>query len=284
MNQRIIDGLVEKIYEAVKSIEDDAPGIAFSGGVDSSTLAVACKRLKRKVTLITIAFPGSSDIDISKEVALKLGLPLRWRSIPLENLEEGIKTVLGIIRFDRLALLENSVCFYYVFEVASEAGIRTVLSANGMDELFCGYDLYRKYYGDEEALMRVMDMLVETARRDKAEMDKIAELWNVNYECPFLSDEFVEYAMSIPSDYKIRDKDDYLRKHALREAALRMGVPESAAMRKKKAFQYSSGIHKAIRSLARRRGYTKERAKKLGYSGGIEAYIESLKSQIESIG
>jgi len=284
MNQRIIDGLVEKIYESVKSIEGDAPGIAFSGGVDSSTLAVACKRLKRKVTLITIAFPESSDIDISRETAMELGLPLRWRSIPLENLEEGIKTVLDIIRFDRLALLENSVCFYYVFEVASEAGIRTVLSANGMDELFCGYDLYRKYYGDDEALMRVMGMLIETARRDKAEIDKIAELWNVNYECPFLSDEFVEYAMSIPSDYKIRSKEDCLRKHALREAALRMGVPESAAMRRKKAFQYSSGIHKAIRSLARRRGYTKGKAKELGYSGGIEAYIKSLKSQIESVG
>ena len=151
MNQQIIDGLVERIYDAVKSIEDDAFGIAFSGGVDSSTLAVACKRLKRKVTLLTIAFPGSGDINISKETAEELRLPLIWRSIPIETLEEGIKTVLGIIRFDRLALLENSVCFYYVFEVASEAGIRTVLSANGMDELFCGYDLYRKYYGDEES-------------------------------------------------------------------------------------------------------------------------------------
>ncbi len=284
MNQRIIDGLVERIYEVAKSIEDDALGIAFSGGVDSSTLAVACRGLKREVTLLTIAFPESSDIDISKETAEELGLPLIWRSIPLETLEEGIKTVLGIIRFDRLALLENCVCFYYVFEAASEAGIRTVLSANGMDELFCGYDLYRKYYGDEKALMRVMGMLVETARRDKAEVDKIAELWNVNYECPFLFDKFVEYAMGIPLDYKIRSKDDYLRKHALREAALRMGVPESAAMRRKKAFQYSSGIHKAIRKLARRRGYTRGKAKKLGYSGGIEAYIESLKSQIESTG
>ena len=284
MNEQIIDGLVERIYEAVKSIEDDAFGIAFSGGVDSSTLAVACKRLKRKVTLLTIAFPGSSDIDVSKETAEELGLPLLCRSIPLETLEEGMKTVLGIIRFDRLALLENCVCFYYVFEVASEAGIRTVLSANGMDELFCGYDLYKKYYGDAEALMRVMGMLVETARRDKAEIDRIAELWNVNYECPFLSDKFVEYAMSIPSDYKIRSKDDYLRKHALRDAALRMGVPESAAMRRKKAFQYSSGIHKAIRKLARRRGYTKGKAKELGCIGEIEAYIESLKSQIEPMG
>ena len=284
MNQRVIDGLVERIYEAVKGIKEDALGIAFSGGVDSSTLAVACRGLKREVTLLTIAFPGSSDIDISKETAEELGLPLIWRSIPLETLEEGIKTVLGIIRFDRLALLENCVCFYYVFEAASEAGIRTVLSANGMDELFCGYDLYRKYYGDEESLMRVMSMLVETARRDKAETDKIAKLWSINYECPFLSDKFVEYAMSIPWDYKIRGIDDYLRKHALREAALRMGVPESSAMRKKKAFQYSSGIHKAIRKLARRRGYTRGKARELGYSGEIEAYIESLKPQIESIG
>jgi len=270
-----VEALIEKIREAVKNIRRNELGIAFSGGVDSSVLAKACKEAGKEVTLLTVGFSSMSDIEVSQETSEKLGLPLIYEVISLEDLENGIRSVLNIINFDRLVLLENSVCFYYVFKVASKRGIETVLSANGMDELFCGYHLYRKYFGDEEGLKKIMGMLVETARRDKAEMDKIAAFWNVNYECPFLSDSFVDFAMKIPPQYKIKGEDDELRKYILREAALKMGVPKSAAMRRKKALQYSSGIHKAIAKLARRRGYTKNRSKVLGYSGEIEAYLKN---------
>jgi len=271
----IIESLVEKIHEAVRSVTQDDLGIAFSGGVDSSTLAVACKDLGKKATLLTVGFSSRRDIEVSEEVSEKLGLPLSYEVISLEELEEGVKSVLKVIKFDRLVLLENSVCFYYVFKVASQHGIETVLSANGMDELFCGYDLYRKYVDDEKRMKEVMGLLVETARRDEAEIDKVAALWNVSYECPFLSDSFVDFAMEIPMQYKIKGENDKLRKHILREAALKMGVPRSAALRRKKAFQYSSGIHKAIAKLARTRGFTKKKAKDMGYSGEIEAYLKT---------
>jgi len=273
---KTIKNLIEKIHEAVRDIDQNNLGIAFSGGVDSSTLAVTCKDLKKKTILLTVGFSSRRDIEISEEVSEKLGLPLLFEVISLEELEEGIKSVLNVIKFDRLVLLENSVCFYYVFKIASQQGIETVLSANGMDELFCGYDLYRKYVDDEKRMKEIMGLLVETARRDKAEIDKVAALWNVNYICPFLSDRFVDFAIKIPMQYKIKGEDDKLRKHILREAALKMGVPKSAALRRKKAFQYSSGIHKSIAKLARTRGFTKGRAKALGYSGGIEAYLKTF--------
>jgi len=274
----IIGNLIEKIYEAVRDVEQNELGIAFSGGVDSSILAVSCRNLEKRVTLLTVGFSSLRDIEVSEETSKKLGLHRIYEVISLEELEDGIKSVLNVIKFDRLVLLENSVCFYYVFKIASQHGIETVLSANGMDELFCGYNLYRKYFDDKEDMKKIMSMLVETARRDKAEMDKVAALWNVDYKCPFLSDSFADFAMRIPLQYKIKGKNDELRKHILREAALKMGVPKSAAMRRKKAFQYSSGIHKAIAKLARSRGYTKSKSKVLGYSGEIEAYLKNIAS------
>jgi len=275
---KIVEDFREKIFEAVKNIDQNDLGIAFSGGVDSSILAKSCKDLGKKITLLTVGFSSLRDVEASKEISEKLGLNLIHEIIPLEELEDGIKSVLSIIKFDRLVLLENSVCFYYVFKAASQHGIETVLSANGMDELFCGYNLYRKYADDEEKTREIMSVLVETAKRDKAEIDKVAALWNVNYKCPFLSESFIDFAIKIPLQYKIKGKDDELRKHILREVALKMGIPRSAAMRRKKAFQYSSGIHKAIAKLARLRGYTKRKSKALGYSGQIEAYLKNLVS------
>lgn len=272
----IVEGLTEKIREAVKNISVNELGVSFSGGVDSSILAVSCRDLGNKVTLITIGFSSMRDIEVSREVSRELQLPLLYKVLSLEDLEEGIASALKIVKFDRLVLLELAVCFYFVFKIASEHGIRTVASANGLDELFCGYDLYRRYSNNEKGAREIMKALIETARRDKAEIDKVAALWNVNYESPFLSERFVRFALNIPLQYKIRGEDDELRKHVLREAALKIGVPRLAAMRRKKAFQYSSGIHKAIGKLARRKGYTKKRAKDLGYSGEVEAYIKAM--------
>ena len=272
----IVEGLTEKIREAVKNISVNELGVSFSGGVDSSILAVSCRDLGKKVTLITIGFSSMRDIEVSREVSRELQLPLLYKVLSLEELEEGIASTLKIVKFDRLVLLELAVCFYFVFKIASEHGIRTVASANGLDELFCGYDLYRRYSNDEKGAREIMKALIETARRDKAEIDKVAALWNVNYESPFLSERFVRFALNIPLQYKIRGENDELRKHVLRKAALKIGVPRLAAMRRKKAFQYSSGIHKAIGKLARRKGYTKKRAKDLGYSGEVEAYIKAM--------
>jgi len=270
-----VEDLKERLYEAVEGINQKNLGIAFSGGVDSSILAASCRDQGKKAVLITVGFLSSRDIEASREVAEVLGL----RSIcevvsSLEEIEDCMGSILKIIKFDRLVLLENCLSFYYVFKTASEHGIRTVLSANGMDELFCGYDMYRKYVSDKEKMLKIMNLLVETAERDKLEIDKIAALWNINYECPYLSEDFIKFAVKIPIEYKIKGEDDKLRKHILREAALEMGIPKSAAMRRKKAFQYSSGIHKALSRLAKLRGYTRSKAKNLGYEGSIEAYLK----------
>jgi len=265
------------IYEAARSVTAKDFGLAFSGGVDSSLLAKACKDLDRKVTLLTVGFSSQTDIDISTQASKALDLRLLHELTALEELEDSLKTVLELIDFDRIVRLENCVCFFYVFRLASRHGLDTVLSANGLDELFCGYHIYRSHYGDEEATTDLMKTLVETAKKDKEQMDKIAAMFDIDYVCPFLSSSFINLAMKIPLDLKIDGQDDEMRKHILREVALQIGVPRSAALRPKKAFQYSSGIHKAIMKLAKKRGFTKRKAKSIGLCSGMEAYIQNLR-------
>jgi len=66
---QVAERLKEKIYEAVKDVEAKTIGIAFSGGVDSSLLAKACKDIGKNVTLLTIGFSSRRDIEISNEVS-----------------------------------------------------------------------------------------------------------------------------------------------------------------------------------------------------------------------
>ena len=62
----IFDSVVESVADEV-----DGPGIAFSGGVDSSLLAVVCDKLGLKPILLTIGFSNSQDIQYSKLISSK---------------------------------------------------------------------------------------------------------------------------------------------------------------------------------------------------------------------
>ena len=49
-----------------------------------------------------------------------------------------------IINTENLSWNENCIAFYYVAKLANSFGIKTVVTANGIDELFCGYNAYRE--------------------------------------------------------------------------------------------------------------------------------------------
>jgi len=278
---RIADQLKGKVYEALKNVEAKKVGVAFSGGVDSSLLAKGCKDVGREVTLLTVGFLSQRDIEISHEVSKALGLNLLHDLVPLEEVEDGLKAALATIEFDRLVRLENCVSFYYVFRLASEHGLGTVLSANGIDELFCGYHAFKEVFGNEKAMRSLMATLVETAKKDKEEMNKLSALFDVEYVCPFLSEAFIDFATGLPFEFKIKGKEDDMRKHILREVALEIGVPSSAALRAKKALQYSSGVHKAILTLMKKKGFRREKASCAEPQSAIKAYVDSLMMELK---
>jgi asparagine synthase (glutamine-hydrolysing) len=275
-----VDQLKQKLKQTIETIRPNDLGVAFSGGVDSSLLAKICGDAGKNSVLLTVGFARQTDINFATEVAGSLGFNLHYDLVSLEELEDGLRTVLAEIEFDRMVRFENCVCFYYVFRLAQKYGLRTVVSANGLDELFCGYTVYKINYGNEASMKNLMEKLVDTAKKDKTEMDKLASLFGIDYLCPFLSEDFVDFAMQIPLNHKIKDSDDNLRKHVLREVALSVGVPSQAALRPKKAFQYSSGLQRAIGELAKKKGFTKSKAKDAGFGSEVDAYLDGLRQSI----
>jgi asparagine synthase (glutamine-hydrolysing) len=269
--------LQEKVYETLTDVKAKDIGVAFSGGVDSALLAKACNDIGKNIKLLTIGFSSQKDIQNSIQFSKEMDIPLHHNTISLKELENSLGTVLSRINYKRIVQLENSLGFYHVFKLASTHKVFNVLSANGIDELFCGYHKYRSQYKkNKEAIPALMKTLTETARNDKKEIDELSSLYGIKYTCPFLSNSFVNFALTVPLRFKIKDEKDTLRKHIVRETALRMGVPKLVAYKSKKAFQYSSGMHKAIMKLAQKKGFTKMKAKNAGYRGKIEAYIKAI--------
>lgn len=243
--------LHEQIIAAVKKTAGPQRiGIAFSGGVDSTLLAKVCSDMGFDVVLLTIGFGGSHDIEFSKRIAALLNLEHVTYEIPKVQFGEVARGIRKEIETDNLSWNENCIAFHYVSKLAKKLGIGMVLTANGIDELFCGYNGYRDVVGEgEQAVMRLMESKIENETKMMKAVNVISSKFGVKILQPLLSEEFIKFAKSVPLSEKIKNKDDLVRKHIIRQLALSVGVPDESATKRKKALQYGSLIHKNLMKI-----------------------------------
>ena len=245
-----LSGLEKELYEqmvySIKSVkESKTMGISFSGGVDSSLLAKITKDLGYDVVLLTMGFQESHDVEFSKIMAKTLQMKHEIELISEETFSGVAKKIWEMINVDNLSWNENCIAFYYIAKLAKKHNISKVMTANGIDELFCGYNSYRDFIPEgEEAIMGLMKEKLDNEIRMMNAVNQVISEFEVQIVQPFLSEKFVEFAKTIPLEHKIKNKDDLARKHIVRKLALSVGVPEESALKQKKAMQYGSLIHK----------------------------------------
>ncbi|MDQ2684794.1 MAG: asparagine synthase C-terminal domain-containing protein [Thermoproteota archaeon] len=244
--------LTTHLYSAVEAFvkHTDRAVIAFSGGVDSSILAKICKDLGKQVYLVTIGFSGSHDILFSKSISKLLGLFSNHvvYEILQDDFNDSISKVKSSLKCNNLSHVENCIAFYQISKIVRDNKLgNSFLTANGFDELFCGYDRYRSYYpnGTDFLLSYMEEKLGNETHMMKEISMEISKLGIQSFQ-PFLTESFIRFAKDIPLEYKIKGPDDTLRKHILREIALTIGVPSESALHPKKAIQYGSLIHKNL--------------------------------------
>jgi len=244
MNKQLLDEMENAVKETVT---DKKIGVAFSGGVDSTLLAKLVKDMGYDIHLLTIGFQDSHDINFAKEVNQILNFPHSISEIDPEKFKEVSEKIHQIIKSDNLSWNENSIAFYYVAKLAQKNGLMTVVTANGIDELFCGYNSYREAIEKgEDEVVKMMNDKLKNEKEMMVAINAVTAEFDVTMIQPFLLQNFIEYAKKIPVSEKIHGQDDMQRKHPIRELAMDYGIPEVAAQKQKKALQYGSKIHKSL--------------------------------------
>ena len=243
-NQILLEHIKNSISEVVPKKKI---GIAFSGGVDSTLVSKICTDMDFDVVLLTIGFSESHDIVFSKEVNEFLNYSHHVLEIDPETFPKITTDIHKVIDTDNLSWNENCIAFYYVSKLAKSLDLDVVITGNGIDELFCGYNAYREaFVGGQTKINEVMDLKLENELKMMKAVNVIASEFDVKILQPLLSPKFIEYAKTVPISEKIHSSDDLYRKHIIRKLANDVGVPEISCSKRKKALQYGSKIHKSL--------------------------------------
>ena len=139
-----VEGTREILKDSVmKHRVSDVPRGAFlSSGVDSSSI-VALLRQHEEVKTFTVGFdiPGYSELDIARETAHYLGSDHHEVQISADRYLEELPRL--IWHQDEPVADPSAIALYFVAELASKH-VTVVLSGEGADEFFGGYNIYRE--------------------------------------------------------------------------------------------------------------------------------------------
>lgn len=229
----------------------DKLGVIFSGGVDSSILArllqVISYNKKLDITLYAVGREGSKDLDAAKYAAEYLDLPLKTQIIDEELIKQHIGEVVGAIGDDNLMKVGVGLTTYFATKTAADDGQKVVVSGQGADELFGGYNRYLKSFDEGNLDLEIREDISNMYHVNLERDDACAMLNSVELRLPFLDKSLVEYAINLPTKNKISGSGDALRKNILRKFAFNEGLDTEIAYRPKKAAQYGTGIDKILR-------------------------------------
>jgi asparagine synthase (glutamine-hydrolysing) len=137
----------KRLEETVQMrLMSDVPlGMFLSGGVDSSAIAALIKRMASgpvKTFSVGYAEEAYSELSYARQVAEAIGTDHHETRVSMDDFFNMLPKL--IWHEDEPIAWPSSVSLYFVSKLASER-VKVVLTGEGSDELFAGYDRYRHY-------------------------------------------------------------------------------------------------------------------------------------------
>ncbi len=114
--------------------------VLFSGGIDTSLVALSAVTAGLRPRLITVTYPGSADEEYALYVAERLGLEIHLVRPPTELSMKCVDEALHAMEtIDPIEVISAAAVCAGLLK-AKELGCRCVATGDGGDELFIGYD------------------------------------------------------------------------------------------------------------------------------------------------
>lgn len=251
----LLTGL-DKVARAsvASSLEDRInPVISFSGGIDSMILSRLAKEEHGPVSLFTAGMTGSHDSLLALQIGSwfdTTGFQTLSETVSVELIETAFREVLKVVEVQSLSHLEDCAAFWLIGYGMSKRipSSDLIVTANGPDELFCGYDRYRRILDTQgyHCILPEVTRSIKVALELKDKVARVLSVFGLRTSDPFLSKDFIQFCKEIPAETKISIGNDRIRKRLWRAYGRSLGLDERIVLKPKKAMQYSMGLHNIV--------------------------------------
>ena len=226
---------IRMVLEEVTS-RCDANWIAFSGGLDSSILCQIKKEQNlNAMTIITKDFLGT-DLSYSQIMGKHIGIPLELKYVNLDEVFDAIKNTIKILKNFNDIEIRNSIVSYLYLTTLKEKNVKKVITGDGADEIFAGYNfLIKKDHNELQMELKRMKKIMHFTS------EKIASELGISIQMPYTDENIIKLAESLPIEHLINQKNGTKFGKWILRKAFENDLPYSIIWREKTPMQDGSG-------------------------------------------
>lgn len=227
----------------------DVPvGVFLSGGLDSSLVAaIAARYLADKgdqLQTFAVGTTDSPDVAAAREVAAFIGSQHHEITYDAEKAIAALPDVVRCIESFDPALVRSAVPNYFL-AAETVKHVKVVLTGEGADELFAGYEYMRDFDADATALHDELERTIAGLHNlNLQRADRVTMAHSLEARVPFLDREVIAWSMRLPAALKIPGEGQ-MEKQLLREAFAGW-LPEHLLWRVKAQFGDGSGARDVL--------------------------------------
>ena len=252
---RSVDAWCEEIRSTMercveKRLMSDVPVGAFlSGGLDSSVIAALARRHLDELHTFAVGIEGSGDLEAARFVAEHLGTIHHEYVLTADEIELALPDIVFHLESFDQDLVRSAIPTYFTSRMA-KALVQVILTGEGADELFAGYD-YHKQVGLHDELGRELRRSVKALHNINLQrVDRMTMAHAVEGRVPFLDREMIALGQRVPPELKLRG-DPVEEKWILRKAFEDL-LPAEIVWRKKEQFDEGSGTSDVVAEIGAR--------------------------------
>ena len=216
----------------------DANWIALSGGLDSSILGHIKKgEGLNAITIIAKDFLGT-DLTYSQIVSRHINIPLELKYVNTNEILDAVKNTIKILKNFNDIEIRNSIVSYLYLHALKEKNVKKVITGDGADEIFAGYNFLIKKDGDElqDELKRMKKIMHFTS-------EKIAHELGISVQMPYIDENIIKLAETLPIEQLVNQKNGTKFGKWILRKAFENDLPQNVIWREKTPMQNGSGTN-----------------------------------------
>ena len=242
-----------------RRMKDNAVGgVLLSGGLDSSLITYMACQIKPDIECFTVSMQEGQDLPLAKDVTQYLGVKHHILIFDEKEINEILPKAIYHQEMYEESCVHGAIANFLAGRFVSPH-TNCVLTGEGADEFFAGYDGQFRQGENPEEVASIVDFLIDVAHNTALQrLDRLAAANSIETRTPFLDTKVMDFCMKIPLNCKIHGEEQ-VGKWILRQA-FEGCLPEHIIYQTKRFFAQGSGVAFIMRSQAEKSISEKELA------------------------